>query len=98
MQTGQLVNGSNLVENGSFERDILDGGLDWRVVPVDGAVVGIDLEGAFAGSRPLRIEFSVEDNLHYGHEFQSLAVQPNSRYQFSVAIRVQGLTTTTRPN
>jgi len=33
MQIGPLVNGSNLVENGSFERDILDGGLDWRVVP-----------------------------------------------------------------
>ena len=62
-QIGPLVNGSNLVGNGSFERDILDGGLDWRVVPVDGAVVGIDFEGAFEGSRMLRIEFSGKGNL-----------------------------------
>ena len=96
-QIGPLVNDSNLVENGSFERDILDGGLDWRVVRVDGAVVGIDFEGAFEGSRTLRIEFSGKGNLDYGHVFQYVAVQPNTRYQFSGAIRVKGITTDSGP-
>ena len=94
---GPLVNGSNLVENGSFERDILDGGLDWRVVPVDGAVVSIDFEDAFDGSRALCVEFNGKRNLDYGHVFQYVAVQPNTQYRFSGAIRVKGITTDSGP-
>src|SRR5437016_9932127 len=66
-QIGPLVHGSTVVENGSFEHDILDGGLDWRVVPVDGAVVSMDFEDAFEGSRALRIEFNGRRNLDFGH-------------------------------
>src|SRR5207253_6510758 len=96
-QIGPLVNNSNLVENGSFEHDILDGGLDWRVVPVDGAVVSMDFEDAFEGSRALRIEFNARRNLDFGHVFQYVAVQPNTRYRFSGAMRVKGITTDSGP-
>src|SRR5713226_10318718 len=41
-QIRPLISSPNLVTNGSFEHDILNGGLDWRVVPVEGAVVSLD--------------------------------------------------------
>ena len=96
-QIGPLVTKSNLVANGSFERDLLNGGMDWRVVPDEGAVAGLDFHGAFEGSRALRIEFTGKRNLDYGHVFQYVAVQPNTRYRFSGAMRVSGITTDSGP-
>src|SRR5882757_6620002 len=96
-QIGPLAASSNLVTNGSFERDILNGGLDWRVVPVENVVVSLDSQDAFEGSRALRIEFSGKTNLDYGHLFQYVAVQPNTRYRFSAAIRTKGITTDSGP-
>ena len=96
-QIGPPVASSNLVTNGSFERDILNGGLDWRVVPVENVVVSLDSQDAFEGSRALRIEFNGKTNLDYGHVFQYVAVQPNTRYRFSAAIRTKGITTDSGP-
>jgi len=96
-QIGPLITSSNLVANGSFEHDILNGGLDWRVVPVEGAVVSLDSQDAFEGARALRIEFNGNRNLDYGHVFQYVAVQPNTRYRFSSAMRVKGITTDSGP-
>jgi tetratricopeptide (TPR) repeat protein len=96
-QLGPLPASSNLVVNGSFEHNILNGGLDWRVVPVEGAVVSLDSQDAFEGARALRIEFNGKRNLDYGHVFQYVAVQPNTRYRFSGAVRVRGITTDVGP-
>ena len=96
-QTGPLVNNSNLVRNGSFEHDILDGGFDWRIVPVDGAVVSMDLQDAFEGARALRIEFDGKRNLDYGHVLEYVAVLPNTQYRFSGALRVKGISTDSGP-
>ena len=96
-QIGPLMTKPNLVANGSFERDLLNGGMDWRVVPVEGAVAGLDSRGAFEGSRALRIAFNGKRNLDYGHVFQYVSVQPNTRYRFSGAMRVSGITTDSGP-
>jgi len=96
-QIGPLVTKPNLVANGSFERDLLDGGMDWRVVPVEGAVAGLDSRGTFEGTRALRVEFSGKRNLDYEHVFQYVAVRPNTRYRFSGAMRVSGITTDSGP-
>ena len=96
-QIGPLVNNSNLVTNESFEHDILDGGFDWRIVPVDGAVVSMDLQDAFEGARALRIEFDGKRNLDYGHVLQYVAVLPNTQYRFSGALRVKGISTDSGP-
>src|SRR6266850_827506 len=96
-QISPLLISPNLVTNGSFEHDILNGGLDWRVVPVEGAVVSLDLQDAFEGARALRIEFNGQGNLDYVHVFQYVAVQPNTRYRFSGAMRMKGITTDTGP-
>jgi hypothetical protein len=96
-QIGPLVNNSNLVANGGFEHDILDGGFDWRIVPVDGAVVSLDFQDAFEGARALRIEFSGKRNLDYGHVLQYVAVQPNTQYRFSGALQMKGISTDSGP-
>ena len=96
-QIGPLVNNSNLVTNESFEHDILDGGFDWRIVPVDGAVVSMDFQDAFEGARALRIEFDGKRNLDYGHVWQYVAVQPNTQYRFSGALRVKKISTDSGP-
>src|SRR6266550_4108398 len=96
-QIGPLVNNSNLVTNESFEHDILEGGFDWRIVPVDGAVVSMDFQDAFEGARALRIEFDGKRNLDYGHVLQYVAVQPNTQYRFSGALRVKGISTDSGP-
>jgi hypothetical protein len=87
------MHSSNVVTNGGFESDILNGGLDWRVLPTEGAVVSLDSAGAFEGVRALRITFDRSRNIDYGHVFQYVPVQAKTRYRFSGHMRVQGITT-----
>jgi hypothetical protein len=60
-------------------------------------VVSVDYQDFAEGSRALRIKFSGTRNLDYGHVYQYVAVQPNTRYRFSGAIRVKGVTTDSGP-
>jgi len=69
-QLQRLVVSPNLITNGGLEFDILNGGFDWRVIPRNGAVVGLDSDGAFEGSRALRITFDGSRNIEYGHVLQ----------------------------
>ena len=91
------VSGSDLVTNGGFEFDILNGGFDWRVTPTEGAVVSLDSVGAFEGARALRITFDGSRNIDYGQVFQYVPVEANTRYRFSSHLRVQGITTDSGP-
>jgi hypothetical protein len=92
-----LAPGMNLITNGGFEFDILNGGLDWRVIPTEGVVVDPSSSGAFEGRRALRIVFDGSRNIDFGHVFQYLPVQPNTRYRFSVQVRAEGITTDSGP-
>jgi len=93
----RTVANSNLVTNGGFESDILNGGLDWRVLPTEGAVVSLDSVGAFEGPHALRITFDGSRNIDYGHVFQYVPVQAKTRYRFSGHLRVQEITTDSGP-
>src|SRR5260370_18731757 len=88
-----MVPSSKRVTNGGFESDILNGGLDWRVLPIEGSVVSLDPVGVFEGVRALRIAFDGSRNIDYGHVFQYVPVQAKTRYRFSGHMRVQGITT-----
>ncbi len=94
---GSLTASGNLVANGSFESDILNGGLDWRVVPVEGVKVSVDSVEAFDGKRCVRIEFDGARNVDYGHLFQYVLVRPGTRYRFSAYMRTEGITTDSGP-
>jgi len=83
----------NLITNGDFESDILNGGLGWRVRPVEGVVVSVDNLTFFDGTRSLRIAFDGKHNADYRHVFHYIPVKPNSLYRFLGYMRVQGITT-----
>jgi len=72
---------ANLVTNGDFESEILNGGLDWRVNPVQGAAVSIDGRTFFDGARSLRIRFNGRQNLDYADVFQYVPVKPDTSYR-----------------
>ena len=94
---GSLRLAPNLVTNGSFESDILNGGLDWRAVPLDGVTASIDSRDAVDGARAMRIEFDGTRNVDYGHLLQYVLVRPNTRYQFSAYMRTDAISTDSGP-
>ena len=96
-KVGSLNAAPNLVANGGFESDLLNGGLAWRVVPVEGARVSMDLREAFEGERSVRIDFDGTRNLDYGHLFQYVLVRPSTRYHFSAYLRTDSITTDSGP-
>jgi tetratricopeptide (TPR) repeat protein len=88
---------TNLITNGSFESEILDMGFDWRVLPIEEAVVSVDPLQSCDGQRSLRIEFDGTNNVDYWHVFQFVPVMPRSRYRFSGYMRLEGITTDSGP-
>lgn len=96
-KVGSLAAYPNLVANGSFESDILNGGLDWRVAPVEGATVSLDSREPYEGARAVRIDFDGTRNLDYGNLLQYLLVRPNTQYRFSGYLRTDGITTGSGP-
>jgi hypothetical protein len=87
----------NLVTNGDFESQILNGGLDWRINPTAGAVVSLDSLTFFDGLRSLRISFDGKQNISDALIFQYVPVKPNTFYLFNGHMRAQGITTDSGP-
>lgn len=88
---------SNRITNGDFEGEILNGGLDWRVMPVDGVVVSVDSFNHFDGARSLKVSFDGARNVDYRQVVQFVPVQANTGYRFVGYMRVQGITTDSGP-
>ena len=87
----------NLVTNGDFAFPPLNGGLDWRVMPVEGAAASVDTTIGVDGSKSLRVDFDGTRNLDYGHVLQYVPVSPATNYTFSAYMRAQGITTDSGP-
>ncbi len=87
----------NLMTNGDFESVILNGGLGWRVQPVEGVVVRVDSLTFFDGTHSLEIRFDGTHNVNYHHVSQLVPVKPNTLYQFTGYMRVREITTDSGP-
>jgi hypothetical protein len=87
----------NLITNGNFTLVPLNAGLDWRVIPVQGASATVDASTGIDGSKSLRINFDGTQNLDYAHVLQFVPVTPNTSYEFSAYMRAQGITTDSGP-
>lgn len=87
----------DLITNGDFESEILNGGFDWRVTPREGVVVSVDSLTFFDGTHALKIRFDGRHNLDYGQVWQYVAVKPNTSYRFVGYMRVQDITTDSGP-
>jgi len=88
---------NSLITNGSFESLILNGGLDWRIVPLRGVVVRVDTTTFFDGTHSLELRFEGGQNLYYHYVFQYVPVKPNTLYRFMGYMRTQGITTDSGP-
>ncbi|HTS11316.1 MAG TPA: tetratricopeptide repeat protein [Candidatus Limnocylindrales bacterium] len=87
----------DVITNGEFSVPILDGGFDWRVIPVAGAAVHITRLAEPNEEGSLQIEFDGSQNLDYGNVLQLVRVQPRTRYQFSADLRTRDITTDSGP-
>ncbi len=79
--------------NGDFESEPLDGGLDWRVMPMQGVEAATDSSIFYSGTRSLEIRFFDAGNIFYRHVLQFVPVRPNARYRFTAYLRAAGITT-----
>ncbi len=94
---GECFLDGNLITNGSFECESLNGGLDWRVLPCDGVAVGADTLASFHGARSLRLHFEGTQNVAYSHVLQFVPVKPNTLYRFTAYARAEGVTSDSGP-
>ena len=88
---------SNLITNGNFEFEPLNGGLDWHVTPTEGAAVTLDRNDSPDRGRSLRIAFDGFRNVDYAHVFQYVPVRPRTKYRFSGHIRSDAVSTDCGP-
>lgn len=72
----------NLLVNGDFSLDILNGGFDWVYHKTDGVSLTLDGSEAHSGSHSLRITFDGPGIWDAGIS-QVVAVEPNTSYEFS---------------
>ena len=87
----------NLLVNGGFEREILNGGLDWRMNPEQGAAITMDRASPFEGTRSLEIKFDGTQNLADALVYEYVPVEPNTSFRFSGYMRTLNITTDSGP-
>jgi carbohydrate binding protein with CBM4/9 domain len=80
----------NLLVNGDFSLEILNGGFDWIHQPVEGVSVALDPSETHSGSRSLRITMDGPGIANTGIA-QMVAVEPNTRYDFSAFYKAKDM-------
>jgi hypothetical protein len=77
-----LPSPSNLIVNGTFSLNVLNGGFDWQYQKQSGVTLTLDPDGFPAGQRSLSIAFDASGISDAGI-VQLIAVQPNTTYELS---------------
>lgn len=87
---------SNLVRNGGFEAEFLNGGFDWRRDPTGQINVSLDTSELHSGARSLRIEFTGPAVSDVG-VYELVPVQPNTAYRLSAFVKTADVTSASGP-
>ncbi len=87
---------SNLVRNGGFEREFVNGGFDWRSRPDNPLNVSLDTDEFHRGARALRVAFSGPAVADMGI-YEYVAVQPSTAYRFGAYVKTQDIITASGP-
>lgn len=86
--------GDELLYNSDLRSPILNGGFGWQVAPHPRVRTRL---GAGPPGKPdaraLVVRFSGEENIHYRHFYQFVAVEPQRRYRFAAWLRTEGIST-----
>jgi len=77
-----LPSSNNLIVNGDFSLDVLNGGFDWQYKKQPSVSLILDTSDFHAGHRSLAIGFD-GPGVNDAGIFQIIAVRPNTTYQFS---------------
>jgi tetratricopeptide (TPR) repeat protein len=80
--TSYLPSERNLIVNGDFSLDVLNGGFDWQYDKQPSVTLTLDPSEVHTGRRSLLIGFDGPSVVDAGIR-QFIAVQPNTRYEFS---------------
>ncbi len=91
-RTGAKPEGE-LLTNGDFEAELVNAGLDWRVLNGGGYEVAVDNFAFQHGSRSLRVVFDGSANLDFAAVWQFVPVEPGQRYQFRGYLKTENITT-----
>jgi tetratricopeptide (TPR) repeat protein len=86
----------NLVSNGGFEENFLNGGFDWRFTPSEGVEVSIDHRQFHAGARSLKTWFEGPAVERIG-VLKYIPVHPDTSYRFSVYCKAEELESASGP-
>jgi tetratricopeptide (TPR) repeat protein len=78
----------NLLVNGDFSLDILNGGFDWVHAPIGGVAVALDTSETRSSSRSLRIAIDGAGIADVGIS-QLVIVEPNTRYEFHAVYKAK---------
>jgi hypothetical protein len=80
--SGYLPTRNNLIVNGDFSLDVLNGGFDWQYQKQQSVTLTLDPSDFHGGRRSLLIAFDGPGVIDAGIR-QFIAVQPDTTYQFS---------------
>jgi tetratricopeptide (TPR) repeat protein len=91
-----LPSRENLVVNGGFEEDVLNGGFDWWYESNPHAALAIDTSVFHSGTRSLSVTFDGRNPGDAGI-FQFIPVKPNTGYEFSAESRTEDIESASGP-
>lgn len=82
------------ISNAGFESDIELPGkqfFQWQVSPTAGTQVALDARTAHGGRRSLRLLFNVSGRIDFRNVWQTVAVEPSTRYRLTYFVRTDDL-------
>jgi hypothetical protein len=86
----------NLIWNGSFENEPLNGGFDWRSPELSAVKLSIDTTNRMQGLKSMKAAFQSE-NFSYAFLSQIVPIPEAGSYQLDFCLRSEGLTTDRLP-
>ena len=91
-----LPSRENLIVNGGFEENVLNGGFDWWYESNPHAALAIDTSVFHSGTRSLSVTFDGRNPGDAGI-FQFIPVKPNTDYEFSAESRTEDIESASGP-
>ena len=91
-----LPSRENLIVNGGFEENLLNGGFDWWYESNSHAVLAIDTDQFYGGTRSLSVTFDGRNAPEAGIA-QFIPVKPDTDYEFSAESRTQDIDSASGP-
>jgi hypothetical protein len=83
----------SVIWNGDFSEDFVNGGLDWRWLPVSNVAASFDSVPSKGKGRSIRVDFGGGSNTDLQQPLQYVPVEPGRKYRFHGQLRTDQITT-----